>query len=595
MTKLNNIKEEVKKEANIVDVIEHYIKVDKSKSQYKAKCPFHDDHNPSLNINTTFNTYKCFACEASGDVFNFVLEYEKKYNGKTLGFIECIKKVADICSINIPETYFNQTSNQSKNYLSIYYEILNKAIEYTKYNLVNNDNKNPLNYLIKTRGLNEDILNYFDIGLVLDNNDLYKVLTAKGYNDKELRDINLINFSDKGKLYDTFYNRITFPIHDAKGNPIGFSARTISSNNDVKYLNTSKTSVNIYNKSKELYNLHRVLSNNNVNEYLYIVEGVMDVIALHMCGKTNVVSTLGKTLSQDQINLIKNKKYIPVIAYDADEAGIAGSKKACDLLLNNKIDFYVLYRNEGKDFDEILHEEGADTLNKILDKLLSPAQFIIEYHSRRLNLENYSDKKKFHEAVSQEYNKIEDKFIRNDLNKMTLDLCGVEILQIQNIKNTNVVVSNPIERKGPRERNGDSIRIAEEKIVYCMLKSQSAMKIYYDQLGQLDNSDLYEIALLVKEYYNKHSKMDITDFISDLNNNYVNVVNHLLNNYKRIHNVTQEFSSALILDYKVKKLERKKDELLFNSKYLSDDEIENELKKIDSIIVQIKKICNNNT
>ena len=272
----------VRAKADIVDVISHYLQVHKQGRMYKAVCPFHDDHDPSLNINPDMQIYKCFVCGAGGNVFSFVQRYEH------VSFPEAVGKVADMIGFPLSSSPVKKKREVDPHRQKLY-DALQETINYTMYELNSTDGAAARSYL-KGRGMDDHTLERFQIGWNPEGDSLTRFLHAKHYEDQTLTAVNVSRITSQG-MQDVFASRITFPIHDAYGNPVGFSARTMDPDNPAKYINTTQTE--IYVKGQLVYNAHRAKEEARRAGRIYICEGVTDVIAFDRAGIANAVCTLG--------------------------------------------------------------------------------------------------------------------------------------------------------------------------------------------------------------------------------------------------------------------------------------------------------------
>ena len=224
----------LRNQADIVNVISHYIPVQRSGKGYKAICPFHNDHDPSMSISPERQIYKCFVCGNGGNVFTFVQNFEK------VSFVEAVEKVAEL-------TGFHLSSKPAVSKVEVdphkkaLYNVLNETINYTMYQLDTSVALHAKEYLEK-RGIDAETRKEFQIGYDPDRTSVTKFLRAKGFEEKDLVSSNVSRVNENG-LFDVYAERITFPIHDMNGNPIGFSARTMDPDNPSKYINTNQTDI----------------------------------------------------------------------------------------------------------------------------------------------------------------------------------------------------------------------------------------------------------------------------------------------------------------------------------------------------------------
>ena len=372
-TSLTDLIEDIRNSANIVDVISHYISLKKKGSSYFGLCPFHPDTHPSLSISPKKKIWKCFVCDAKGDVFSFVSKYEK------ITYLDAVKKVAEI--INYDLNGFNFASKNTKS-LSATDKRLVEANE--RVNdfyiglLYNDENKQVLDYL-KKRGLNDEIIKKFSIGYAI--NDKYKIidwLTNKNemfgknlpknkvFNLQELFDAGIVTEANDNSTIAFLTNRVTFPIYDENNNLVGFSGRDWTGKLDSKYSNTKETK--IFKKGEILYNFHNIKNSNK--DFLIICEGFMDVIAYTRVGYANVVGTMGTAITSKHISLLQtlnNLKYV-ILSFDNDDAGKDANLSIGKQLFENGLNVSVV-NYEGyfeKDADEILKIYG----NKAIDKII---------------------------------------------------------------------------------------------------------------------------------------------------------------------------------------------------------------------------------
>lgn len=239
--------EQIRKSANIIDIISSYIPLTQKGKNYFGVCPFHEDHSPSMSVSEEKQIYKCFSCGAAGNVFTFVSEYEN------VKFLEAVKIVADKCGIPFHGTITKERPKVNKEE----YEIMSLALKFYQNNLQSTEGKIAKEYL-KKRALDETVIKEFDLGLALGGNvSLNKLLLSKKYSTDTLIKLGLVNEHD-GYINDIFKYRIMFPIHDLDGNVVGFTGRIYENNDQAKYIN-SKESV-IFKKGQILFNYHRAKS-----------------------------------------------------------------------------------------------------------------------------------------------------------------------------------------------------------------------------------------------------------------------------------------------------------------------------------------------
>ena len=492
----------IRNSADIVEVIGHYIPVVKSGRNFKAVCPFHDDHDPSMNISTDKQIYKCFSCNAGGNVFTFVQNYEN------CSFIESVKKVAEISGYNITinlDSYEKPKDPLKDNY----HKILNESIKFLKYSL-NSSSSTLIKAYLQNRGIDNELIDRFDIGYNDNNDVLYRFLNAKGYKDIDLIKVNVARNSESG-IHDVFTKRITFPIHDIFGNPIGFTARSLDEN-VAKYINTNET--DLYTKGNIIYNFHRAKEESKRKNKVIIVEGVLDVIAFARAGINNVVATLGTACTQNQLNEMRKLSNTLVFCYDGDTAGKNANFKAAKLAIKNNFDVRVIDNKTTYDPDEIINKQGKDALINLLSKELTWLEFCFDYYIEKYNIEIYSEKKEFVNKVMEEINESNDEFDKQNFTHKLSQITGFKIndLPLKKIEKTKernkLIVKNALEGR----------KAAERFIISNMLSSNEAIEMFISDLGFLVDDDCQIIAMMIIDEYRRNKTLKISNLLDMIDN-----------------------------------------------------------------------------
>ncbi len=489
----------IREKADIVDVIGKYIHVQKQGKDFKAVCPFHNDHDPSLTISRDKQIYKCFVCGNGGNVFTFVQNYE------SVSFSEAVKRVADIVGYSLsvePVTVEKPVDT----HISTLHKIMSDAIDYTKFSLKSPEASEEKQYL-ERRGLNEDIREKFDIGYNPSNDALYKFLLAKGYRESDITETNVAQVTSTG-IHDMFSQRITFPIHDRNGNPIGFSCRTIDPNNPSKYKNSMDTP--LFHKSDIVYNAHRAKLTARREGKIFVCEGVTDVIAFARAGIDNAVCTLGTSMTEHQVLLLKNLATKVVICYDGDTAGQNATWRACKMLKAQGIDVTVIDNETGKDPDEIIRSDGSDALATLVKKEISWMDFVFKYLEKQTNFDNYMERREFVTKVQKELNELSDELERQFYTKRLAEVTGFQIeyqpkqSQTFTPKKTTYLQSVTIP---------DGLVDAEEAILAMAMANPSACIRFQDDLGYLTDDTRNETANMIVDYWRRNSEISIAGLI----------------------------------------------------------------------------------
>ena len=483
--------------SSIVDVIGSYINLEKKGKNYFGLCPFHDDHSPSMSVSEDKKIFTCFVCGKTGNVFSFVQEYEN------VSFIEAVKIVAERNGIDVNVDVKTNTR------FDRFYDAYELAIKYYQNNIKSNDGKKALEYL-HNRGLSNEIINEFDIGLANKNNDnLTKLLLNKGYSEKELLDSGL---SNKGNtLYDLFRNRIIFPIHDSKGHPVALSGRIYDDTDGAKYVNTKETP--FFKKGEILFNYHRAINEAKKMKKLILVEGYMDAIRVYSEGVKNVCATMGTALTNDHVKLLKKLNIEIVLCFDNDSAGEKATLAAGDILEKSDVNISVLRLSKEKDPDEYILANGIDKFKDAVDNSISYFDFKLNYLKKNKDLNKVDDVSSYVNSVINELNKSNDSVLIDlTINKLSEEY-GIDknvlLNKVIKVDDTKIV---KVEAK-PRVKKEKNKRIIELLLFY-MINDVKYIKIYQQELSYIPDETYQNICDEILAFYLKYNYINIADFIS---------------------------------------------------------------------------------
>ena len=337
---------------DIVDVVGSYVNLSKkSGANYFGLCPFHNERTPSFAVNPSGQFYHCFGCGKGGGVINFIMEVEN------LSYPDAVRLLAERAGMQVPEDSYDRDSKKRARMLA-----LNKdAARFFYEELGTPEGQKAVHYM-QERGISPQIAKRFGLGCAPDSWDsLLKAMAQKDYSEKELFDAGLVKRGQRGGFYDTFRNRLMFPVIDVRGDVIGFSGRILSGDG-AKYMNSPDTLV--YNKSRNLFGLN--LAKKSKSGYLLLVEGNVDVVSLHQAGFDSAVASLGTALTAEQARLMSRYTSEIILCYDADEAGQKAAQRAIGLLEKLDMKVRVLRIPDAKDPDEYLKKKGADAFRNLL-------------------------------------------------------------------------------------------------------------------------------------------------------------------------------------------------------------------------------------
>ena len=338
---------------DIVDVVSGYVRLGKkSGSNMFGLCPFHSEKTPSFSVSPDKQIYHCFGCGKGGGVINFIMEIEN------LSFPEAVEFLAKRAGMPIPEEENDRESRKRSRMLALNRD----AARFFYAQLSTPQGGAARDYMAKRR-IGPATAKNFGIGFAPDTWDsLEKAMREKGYTDFELFDAGLVRKGNKGGYYDTFRNRLMFPVIDVRGNVIGFSGRILG-DGEPKYMNSPETLV--FNKSRNLFALN--LAKKSKSGYIILSEGNIDVVSLHQAGFDSAVASLGTSLTPEQARLLSRYTNQVIIAYDNDGAGIKAAQRAIGILEKLDLKVKVLRLNGAKDPDEFIKLKGADAFRNLLE------------------------------------------------------------------------------------------------------------------------------------------------------------------------------------------------------------------------------------
>jgi len=339
---------------DIEDVVGSYVRLTKrSGSNLFGLCPFHSEKTPSFSVSPDKQIYHCFGCGKGGSVINFIMEIEN------LSFPDAVEFLARRAGMEVPDDKTDNTRHKRERMLAINRDTARFFHEM----LVSPQGKPAQDYIVR-RKISPAMVKNFGLGFAPDTWDsLVKRLKSLGYSEIEMFDAGLVRKGQKGGVYDTFRNRLMFPVIDVRGNVIGFSGRILG-DGEPKYMNSPETLV--FNKSQNLFALN--LAKKSKNGYIILAEGNVDVVALHQAGFDCAVASLGTSLTPEQARLISRYAKEVVIAYDSDGAGQKASQRAIGILEKLDLKVKVLRMDGAKDPDEFIKLKGPDAFKNLIEK-----------------------------------------------------------------------------------------------------------------------------------------------------------------------------------------------------------------------------------
>lgn len=367
---------------------------------YWACCPFHHEKTPSFAVNEIEQYYHCFGCGESGDVIKFVSKFEN------MTFAESVKTLADSCGLKMPELAQTTKDLEELKEKQQVLLSLNLATQFYK-NALKNGATQAQEYL-KKREISSEVADYFNIGFSPDWNTLVDYLQSNKIELSTMKKAGLIEYNSKNKPYDVFATRLIFPIQNAFGDTIGFTARTLEANSTfAKYKNSTQTIV--FDKSKTIYNIHTIKQlkkEQNLN-YIIICEGTIDVIAMFGAGFKNTVACLGTAITPQHAQTLKKYCDKVILCLDGDDAGQNAMFKAIDILYDEGLEVRAVKLKDNLDPDEYIKKYGKDSIKECFEKALDAYEYKIRSLALRYDLNDTYKKNNYISQAIQIINKFE--------------------------------------------------------------------------------------------------------------------------------------------------------------------------------------------
>ena len=477
--------DEVLKAVKIEDVISDYIQLKRVGKRYAGVCPFHNDRDPSLSVNTEKGFFHCFGCGVGGNAINFVMKAEN------ISFKEALAKVASKAGIQIDISVEKSPEQiKSENIEKI---IRESALFYFN-NLQSGNYQNNLEYLSK-RGISQETIRRFGIGCSpVGRSNLVYYLQQKGYALDDIIDSGMATKYDDGNVSDCFRGRITIPIVNHLGKFIAMGGRTLDSAYS-KYINSQETA--IFSKGKNFFGLNLSKSYIQKKNCAIVVEGYFDMISLWQHGVNNACASMGTSLTSMQASLLRKFTSNAILMYDSDSAGKSASNRNLEIFYNVGITPKVAILPEGYDPDLFVREFGSEGIEKIIDKSLDIMDFYISDLKGKCDLSTPTGKSEFANKTLSHLIKLNDPVIVSEYIKKISEESHTseEVLRKMIAGKTDINPKNFF-------KNTD-ISSPEEEILSILLHFPKFLPEVMDIMNEVKFKDknlkkIYEILLEIK-------------------------------------------------------------------------------------------------
>lgn len=360
--------DELRTRLDILDVVGQYVRLNKAGTEYRGICPFHDEKTPSFFVNADKGVWFCRgACGIGGDVFKFVMLAEK------LEFVEAAELLAGKLGLTLESRTKGPETRQRERVI----ELCQRVAEIYQRSLLTHDGGEVAREYLRQRGLSDEVIRRFRLGYAPAGWDnLTRWIERQGYDLRDAEAAGLVKARERGQgYYDRFRSRVMFPILDPQGRTVGFGGRVIDPHDEPKYLNSPESPV--FAKRRLLYGLPLAIG--SLEQGAVVVEGYMDVIALHEAGVTNAVATLGTSLTEEHIRLLRRHTDRVTLCYDADQAGSNATDRAAAAFVSEGVDGRVLCLPQGEDPDDFVRRHGREAF----EQRLAEAPDLTDYRLRQ--------------------------------------------------------------------------------------------------------------------------------------------------------------------------------------------------------------------
>lgn len=498
--------EEIRNRVDIVDIISEYVSLRKQGNSYVARCPFHDDKTPSFHVTPENGLFYCFGCGVGGDLFSFVM----KIDG--LDFPQAVEKLAHRAGVPLVREGVSSAPPKKLEKLKRLREI-NREAAFYYYRCLRSDEGLAFRRYLEKRQINRDSQRKFALGYAPKDNALQSYLATKGITTGEMLAAGLVIKRDDGSIIDRFRERVMFPITDHRGRVVGFGGRLITSG-EPKYLNTPETE--IFRKKSLLYGLHLALPAIRQEKVAILVEGYLDVIALHQYGIENAVASLGTAFTPEHAKLLKRYANEVILLFDNDEAGIKATERAIEIFSQQDLKIKIASLAGVKDPDDFLKTYGTQAFLKQLTKALPVVLYRFELLKSQIHLDTPGNKSELLRQLFPDLAKLRSQVERQEYIKILaqeLNLSeeviwddfrrnqGEQRGKYQYLRDKTAQIRNNTSGNG----NVNSFRtpyvIAQENMLRLLVQKPSLVKSVSQELGkEVFNNELYrELFMFLEE------------------------------------------------------------------------------------------------
>ena len=573
--------DQVRQASNIVEIASQYTTLRQRGKRHVGLCPFHPEKAPSFTVDEEKQLYHCFGCGAGGDIFTFVMEKEN------LSFPEALKFLAEKYNIKLPEK--RKMSPQLQKLEEQLYKINEDTLAFFRKNLLNTkEGENALSYMQK-RKISSETIQKLKIGYALNSWDsLISFFQGKKIQPKLLEKAGLVLYNEKkNSFYDRFRGRIIFPIFTESGKCVAFGGRTIF-DAEPKYLNSPDT--HIYSKGRLLYGLNFCKDSIRKKREAILVEGYTDFLALFQTGISNLIASLGTSLTSGQVSLAKRFADRLIVSYDADKPGKKATERAISLCFENGVEIKVLNLPPGLDPDSFVLKFGVDRFRELIHKSTPGLRFLIESQLQEKAEKTPQDKAQIARNIINEIEKIPDPVVRSEYLKQTGEQLSIE----------ESVLRSMIQRKSTEETEEEkgSFLNAEKRLLQILFENKDIAPYIFAEIKKeyIQGLKGEPIFHALSESFSKGKSPDLSQLKQKVNPSLVNSLSKFLLENEQNATLEEAFEclntlKQLSLENKAKKLNIELSKLERNGE---KDKIIPLIKKIQETKEQLSELSKRN-
>ena len=481
--------DDLKRQADIVRVVQDYVQLKKKGANWMACCPFHKEKTASFSVSPAKEIFYCFGCHKGGSVFNFVMEMER------VSFPEAIKLVAEKSGVPLPKLIDDSRFEAKRQQADEVIELNKWALEWWEQQLESSGEARIARDYLNQREITDETQKTFRLGYAPDSWDALSIyLRQKGATQEQIDRSGLVARKEEtGRSYDRFRGRLIFPVLDIQGKPIAFGGRTLK-NEDAKYINSPETAA--YIKGRNLFGLNLTRDEIRRAGFVILVEGFLDLIVPYQFGIRNVVASLGTALTPDQARLVSRFARKVVVNYDGDNAGVQAAQKAIEILLAEDLEVKILVLPDNSDPDEFIRKFGVSEYQRQRGEAQPHIQFVIDQAVRDRKLSNPADKEA---AIDEVLPYI--RAVRSRLQKREYFDIAMDSLRIGDVGMRRELWHSIRQGTGANTRGGEAPKptiqrtlrkptVAEERLLELLLGDTEVRQVVLPKLQPGDYDDL---------------------------------------------------------------------------------------------------------